>query len=104
MSESLLSVEAHVINIEPYKKDALLDPDDERTGHADILYRLIKRLEDSGEEVFATAEVRVYFKRNDIPLDALISSALNRGNEALSQIVERYKPETSDVNTEQLWR
>ena len=102
MSE--LTVEAHVIGIDPYEKDSRLDPDDERTGHVDVLYRLIKRHEDSGEEVFATAEVRVYFKRNDVSLDTLISSALVRGREAISQIVQFYKPDPSDANPEQLWQ
>ena len=102
MSESSLSVEAQVIGIDPYEKDSHLDP--ERMGHVDVLYRLVRPREDGGNAVLATAKVRVYFKRDDISLNAIIPSALSRGHEALSQIVEHYKPAPSDVNSDQLWQ
>jgi hypothetical protein len=104
MSESLLTVEAHVLQINPYETDSLLDPDDDRQGHVDVFSRLVEPLEDGGQNVFATAEVRVYFRRTDTSLDALISSALARGHEALSQIAQHYKSDPSVASPEQLWR
>lgn len=100
MSEPPVIATARVIGIEPYEKGQLLDPDDDRTGHIDLRYRL----ERGDDDVIAVADVRVYFKRTDISLDALISSALARGHEALLQIAQHYKPAPSDSSPEQLWR
>jgi hypothetical protein len=93
MSESPLTVRTR---IEEINVDEETSSDKEHKGYVDVRYWL-----DRGDELLGFATVRIFFKRTDIPLDALTSAALAQGHHVLSQIAKEYKPASADA--ERLW-
>lgn len=98
MTEQPLTVRTRIAKLDLTREDQLIDFNDGRKGYVDVRYYL-----ESGDNLLGVADVRVYFKRTDISLDALTSAALGQGHQILSQIAQHYKSDPSDASPEQLW-
>ena len=95
MSVASLSVRTRIKEIEIYDAD---ESEDGRLGHVDARYWL-----EDGDQLLGVADVRVYFKRKDVSLEALSSAALARGRELFSQIAQTYESDSPATLPEQLW-
>jgi hypothetical protein len=91
----MLNVETKIKDIDVYDVDEV---DNGRLGHIDVRYWLKDEA-----NLLAVADVRLYFKRTDVSLDDLTSSAVSRGAEIFAQVAQHHKSAVGTSSPDALW-
>jgi hypothetical protein len=95
MSQLPLIVRTRIDKVEVAEEDAL---ESEYKGLVDVSYWL-----EQEDELVGSAEVRVYFRRTDIPLDVITATAPIQGSRILLKIAQHFHSMSQESIPDGLW-